>query len=62
MDYIVVMRNGEVGEEGTYEELQNGNGAFAEFLKTYSNDTFDSDNESGLHMMHSLRFYLNFFL
>ncbi|ELU04115.1 hypothetical protein CAPTEDRAFT_1666 [Capitella teleta] len=34
VDYIIVMKSGEICECGTYEELQNDQGAFAAFLKT----------------------------
>ena len=34
-DFIVVMVDGRISEVGTYTELLNQNGAFAEFLQTY---------------------------
>ncbi|XP_069785764.1 ATP-binding cassette sub-family C member 3 isoform X2 [Narcine bancroftii] len=36
VDQIVVLVNGKVSEMGSYQELQNQNGAFAEFLRTYA--------------------------
>lgn len=38
MDLIVVMKNGNISEKGTYDEIIRNNGAFAEFLKSYSKD------------------------
>ena len=35
MDMIVVLKNGEISELGTYEDLLKNNGAFAEFIATY---------------------------
>ena len=32
MDQIVVMKDGKISEIGTYDELMNNRGAFAEFL------------------------------
>jgi ABC-type multidrug transport system fused ATPase/permease subunit len=34
-DIIVVMSNGVISEVGTYSELVDANGAFAQFLHTY---------------------------
>ncbi len=42
-DKIVVMVEGKVTETGTYTELIENNGAFAEFLRNFSN----MDNEEG---------------
>ena len=36
-DKIVVMVDGRITEVGTYTELMDNDGAFAEFLRTYSN-------------------------
>ena len=36
-DKIVVMVEGRITEGGTYAELMDNDGAFAEFLRTYSN-------------------------
>lgn len=35
MDTIVVMTNGRISETGSYEQLQNKNGSFADFLKQH---------------------------
>ena len=39
------MENGRISETGTYAELINNNGAFAEFIRTYTSME-DSDKES----------------
>ncbi|XP_078081989.1 ATP-binding cassette sub-family C member 3 isoform X2 [Mustelus asterias] len=36
VDQIMVLVNGKVSEMGSYQELQNQNGAFAEFLRNYA--------------------------
>lgn len=36
VDVIVVMSGGEISEMGSYQELLARDGAFAEFLRTYS--------------------------
>jgi len=38
MDAIVVMKNGEISEIGTFQELLSHKAAFAEFVVTYLND------------------------
>ena len=53
MDKIVVMRNGQVSEMGTFQELLDRKGAFAEFIATYlvsngDDDTDDEDEEGQL--------------
>ena len=45
-DLIVVMKNGEISETGTYDELLNKDGAFADFLNTYLNEG-DGNESSG---------------
>ena len=35
VDCIVVLKNGQVSEVGTYQQLLDENGAFSEFLRTY---------------------------
>lgn len=37
MDTILVMTDGEISEMGSYQELLEQDGAFAEFLRTYAN-------------------------
>ena len=50
VDRIVVMKDGKVSEIGTYKELLANDGAFAEFLRTYlnesGNDSEEDDEES----------------
>ena len=43
-DHVVVMVDGKITEVGSYTELIDNNGAFAEFLRTYSNV---EENEEG---------------
>ena len=38
MDTIVVLKNGEISEMGTFQELLSHKAAFAEFILTYLND------------------------
>ncbi|XP_071113608.1 multidrug resistance-associated protein 1-like [Haliotis cracherodii] len=48
MDSILVMTSGQISEKGTYEELLQHNGPFAQFLQTYlleSRDNNDDDPE-----------------
>ncbi|XP_038632461.1 canalicular multispecific organic anion transporter 2 isoform X3 [Scyliorhinus canicula] len=48
-DQIVVLVNGKVSEMGSYQELQNQNGAFAEFLRNYAQrDEVDEDEPTVL--------------
>ena len=44
-DVIVTMGNGKVAEIGAYSELMNKNGAFAEFVRTY---TLIEDSNKGM--------------
>ena len=49
VDTIVVMTDGRISEMGSYDELLSHDGHFAQFLKTYlqqSNDDEDEDPES----------------
>ena len=43
VDKIVVMVNGQVTETGSFEELLSHNGAFADFLRNYSDLADDGD-------------------
>ncbi len=49
VDVIVVMEQGEITEVGSYEELLNHDGPFAQFLKAYlvdgSKQVGDNDDE-----------------
>ncbi|KAI8806674.1 P-loop containing nucleoside triphosphate hydrolase protein [Cladochytrium replicatum] len=44
VDMVVVMKDGQVVEQGSYTELVSQNGVFSEMVKNYG---FDSDNDSG---------------
>ncbi|XP_059160756.1 multidrug resistance-associated protein 1-like [Physella acuta] len=50
VDSIIVMTNGVISEQGTYEELMSRDGAFAQFLKEYiqqdKNTDTDTDTDS----------------
>ena len=46
MDGIVVMKDGQISEAGSYEELLKDGGGFAEFLKTHINAQDESSDES----------------
>lgn len=49
MDFIIVLHNGAISESGTYNELVEKKGAFAEFLATYlKEDNNESTPETGL--------------
>lgn len=45
-DLILVMVDGEITEMGSYTELLDRQGAFAEFLHTYSNKEQEEEEES----------------
>lgn len=44
MDTILVMTDGEISEMGSYQELLEQDGAFAEFLRTYANTEQTMEN------------------
>ncbi|NWS18057.1 MRP1 protein, partial [Pachyramphus minor] len=44
MDTILVMTDGEISEMGSYQELLEQDGAFAEFLRTYANTEQSMEN------------------
>lgn len=46
VDEILVLKDGEVVEQGSYEELLAQEGAFAEFLQTYLQEVEADDSES----------------
>ena len=45
-DVIVVIADGQITEVGSYSELINNEGAFAQFLQTYQS-TETTENENG---------------
>ncbi|KAJ8308836.1 hypothetical protein KUTeg_013710 [Tegillarca granosa] len=45
VDQIIVMRNGEISEIGTYSELLQNGKEFSEFLKTYSSAASDTSED-----------------
>lgn len=48
VDNIMVLVEGRVSEMGSYQELLNQNGAFAEFLRNYSlEDIIEEDMTTG---------------
>ncbi len=46
-DLIVVMDEGRVSEMGSYSQLVDNDGAFAEFLRTYANVEEDEEGVPG---------------
>ena len=57
VDRIVCMKRGQISEIGTYKELVDKEGAFAEFVKTYMRDSGESGSESsdnGMRPRHEL--------
>ena len=46
-DVIVVMADGQITEVGTYTELIDNDGAFAQFLQTYQSVDKDEKETSG---------------
>lgn len=46
-DLILVMKDGEISESGTYRELLSKKGAFADFLIQHMTETEDADEEKG---------------
>ena len=49
-DTIVVMSNGVISETGTYSELVEANGAFAQFLNTYQNTNQAEEKGDGKYL------------
>ena len=46
VDNIVAMSDGKIAEMGSYQQLMDHNGAFAQFMKTYLNEhSQDSDSD-----------------
>ena len=57
VDRIVCMKQGEISEMGTYKELVDKEGAFAEFVKTYLMDSGESgsgSSDNGMGPKHEL--------
>lgn len=50
VDTIVVMVNGEISETGSYKELLNHDGAFAQFLKNYLTEELQKENAEELEI------------
>ena len=54
-DKIVVMVDGRITEVGTYTELMDNDGAFAEFLRTYSNlENADEEGDPGKYLCNNI--------
>ena len=54
VDKIVVLKDGQVSEEGSFTQLMKHNGAFAEFLRHYLTEEIDlegSDDAADLEGM-----------
>lgn len=45
VDYIIVLENGMISEQGTYEELWDKGGNFADILVSYFKDNEESSSE-----------------
>ncbi|KAL5009946.1 hypothetical protein ScPMuIL_012251 [Solemya velum] len=55
VDKIIVLTNGEISEMGTYDELMDHNGPFADYLRTYLNVNDDSDEEEDPEGSHAAK-------
>ena len=53
-DVIVAMKDGMIREIGTYTELIDNNGAFAEFVRTYAST--EEEEKSGVVLLYSVNF------
>ena len=58
VDSIVVMVNGQISEVGSYKELLNHDGAFAQFLKNYLNEELQKENPDGRLLLLDILFVL----
>ena len=58
VDYIYVMKAGEIAEEGTYHQLLEENKNFAEFIRAYANE---KQNKSSTDDSECLSYFLNLF-
>ena len=52
VDHIIVMKDGTIGEKGTYQELMNKKGAFADYLTQYLETNLKDDVEPALTETH----------
>ena len=53
VDKIIVFKDGVISEMGTYDELLNHQGAFAEYITTYLQETegdSETDSESKIYI------------
>ena len=59
-DQIITMKDGHISEMGTYAELLQRNGAFADYMRTYLNEDegFDDEDPEG-NLIKTLTFYIN---
>jgi len=48
VDSVVVMRNGQISEIGSYQDLLSHDKAFAQFLKTYLTHIDDGNDDDGV--------------
>jgi len=69
VDNIVVIVNGEISEEGSYEELLSQDRAFAQFLRTYlqEQDSGDEDDEEceyfyAITLLHYYYYYYYYYI
>jgi len=46
VDNIIVMKDGEISEMGTFNDLLNRRGAFADFINLYLTESGGKDDES----------------
>ena len=51
-DQIVVMVDGKISEIGTYAKLIDSDGAFAEFIRTFTNVQEDEEGDPGNQIIH----------
>ncbi|XP_077296379.1 multidrug resistance-associated protein 1-like [Arctopsyche grandis] len=54
VDQIIVLKDGSVSEQGTYTELLDRKGPFAEFLLQYLNDSDEKESESNRQLLFNL--------
>ena len=62
VDHIVVLKEGRVSEVGTYRQLLDQNGAFADFLRTYLTEEVEEETgeitAAGGHGAHKQIYYI----